>query len=287
MRRLPKPNIGPEVVYASCVNEVTAGDLAARFNAATAEILKQANLYEERATSNELHLFPSSPRGNGAALVLGELTKDELNALYTDHMVKRYRPARSYYDQIKSQAPQGMCPFCGFGHVMTLDHFLAKAHYPSFSVLPANLVPACTDCNKGKGAGILDAQNQIPHPYFEDPQIETDTWLYALVHETSPTTATFSVVPPAYWPADLVRRTTNYFRDLDLAKRFAVQAASELTSLSDMLGPLKTSQLIGKYLSLVALSEREHRRNYWKAALYEALSASAWYREGGYRPSTS
>ncbi|MCK6405050.1 MAG: hypothetical protein L6Q60_03425 [Rhodocyclaceae bacterium] len=262
---------------------MTAADLATRFNAATGEVLALANLYDGRANTSELHLFPSSPWGNGAALVLGELTKDELTALYTNHMAKRDQPGRPYYDQIMLLAPLGKCPFCGFGQVSTLDHFLSKARYPSFSVLPINLIPACTDCNKGKGAGVLDGQNQIPHPYFEGSRIETDVWLYASVHETSPATAAFSAIPPDNWPADLARRVVNYVRDLNLTTRFAIEAASELASLSDILSRFETSQLIGEYLSLIAQTERLHRKNSWKAALYEALSGSAWYREGGYR----
>ena len=283
MRRLSKPDIDPGEVYASCVSGVTAADLATRFNAATGEVLALANLYDGRANTSELLLFPSSPWGNGAALVLGELTKDELTALYTNHMAKRDQPGRPYYDQIMLLAPLGKCPFCGFGQVSTLDHFLSKARYPSFSVLPINLIPACTDCNKGKGAGVLDGQNQIPHPYFEGSRIETDVWLYASVHETSPATAAFSAIPPDNWPADLARRVVNYVRDLNLTTRFAIEAASELASLSDILSRFETSQLIGEYLSLIAQTERLHRKNSWKAALYEALSGSAWYREGGYR----
>lgn len=283
MRRLSKPDIDPGEVYASCVSGVRAADLAARFNAAAADILVLAASYEGRAKTNELHLFPSSPWGDGAALVLGGLTKDELTSLYTNHMAKRDQPGRSYYDQIMSVAPLGKCPFCGFGQVSTLDHFLSKARYPSFSVLPLNLIPACTDCNQGKGAGVLDVQNQFPHPYFEGSRIETEAWLYAKVHETSPATAAFSAIPPDNWPADLARRVVNYVRGLNLTTRFAIEAASELASLSDILSQLETSQRIGKYLSLIAQTERLHRKNSWKAALYEALSGSVWYREGGYR----
>jgi 5-methylcytosine-specific restriction endonuclease McrA len=283
VRRLPKPDLDPGVVYQSCVSGVPAADLAARFNAATADILARANLYEERADRNELHLFPSSPWGAGATVVLGELTKDELTDLYTSHMVKRDQPGRSFYDRIMLLAPLGKCPFCGFGHVSTLDHFLSKARYPSFSVLPLNLIPACTDCNKGKGSGVLDAHNKIPHPYFEDSSIETDVWLYASVSETSPATARFSVNPPDHWPPDLVRRVANYVHDLELTARFAIEAASELTSLSEILSRLETSQRIREYLGVIAQAERSLRKNSWKAALYEALSDSAWYREGGYR----
>lgn len=283
MKRLPKPDLDPMEVYVSCVSGVSTASLAARFTAAANYVPAHALQYAERAAANELHLFPSSVRGNDAQLVFTDLTKGELTDLYTNQMVKRKQPGRPYYDRLMVLAPLGKCPFCGFGHVSTLDHFLPKARYPLFSVLPTNLVPACTDCNRGKGAEVLDGQNQIPHPYFEDERIEADTWLYAAVNETSPATATFFVVIPEHWPADLARRVINYVSDLKLASRFAIEAASEMTSLSDFLGQLDASQQTAKYLEFFAQAERLHRKNSWKAALYEALSMSVWYREGGYR----
>ncbi|MDP9908886.1 5-methylcytosine-specific restriction endonuclease McrA [Variovorax boronicumulans] len=283
MKRLPRPDIDPKEVYEVCVSGVSSADLAARFKAATAEVVELAQEYMARAATNELHLFPSSPWGNGASLVVGDLTKDDLTDLYSSYMVKSSQPGRAYYDRITLLAPLGKCPLCGFGQVSTLDHFLSKSRYPSFSVLPVNLVPACSDCNTGKGAGVLDAENQIPHPYFEDERIETESWLYASVNETSPATATFSVVPPGSWPPELAKRVTNFFQELDLASRFAVEAASELTSLSDFLGLLETGQQLSGHLGLVAQTERTHRKNSWKAALYEALAESVWYCKGGYR----
>ena len=65
--------------------------------------------------------------------------------------------------------------------------------------------------------------------------------------------------------------------------RFAIEAASEMATLSDSLGWLGTSERISEHLSMTAHLERLHRTNTWKAALYEALSQSAWYQGGGYQ----
>jgi 5-methylcytosine-specific restriction endonuclease McrA len=283
MKRLPIPVVDPVEVYVTCVSGVSSAGLAARFTVETAQVQAHALEYAARAAGRELHLFPPAEWGHDEQLVLGDLTKGELTDLYTNQMVKRNQPGRPYYDHLMLLAPLGKCPFCGFGHVSTLDHHMPKARYPLFSVLPANLVPACTDCNKGKGAEVLNGDNDIPHPYFEDSRIETDTWLYATVNETSPATAAFSVIVPANWPADLARRVVKYVGDLKLPQRFSIEASSELASLSDYLGLLEVSQQIGSYLESFAQIERSIRRNSWKSALYEALSESNWYREGGYR----
>jgi hypothetical protein len=146
------------------------------------------------------------------------------------------------------------------------------------------LVPSCSDCNKGKGSGVLDANNQVPHPYYEGPTIEEDAWLYASVEQTSPASVTYFIEIPNGWPDALAARVKNHFRDFKLAARFAVEAASEMISLSDYLAQLGTADFIETHLRQVASVERAMRKNTWKAALYEALSDSAWYREGGWRP---
>lgn len=283
MKRLPKPALDASEVYGSCVDGVTDGAVKARFQAAADEILQLAQEYDARAAANQLHLFPASEWSKNAQVIVGTVNKGDLTNLYTNQMARRSQPARSYYDRLML-APLGKCPYCGFGHVSTLDHFLSKARYPSFSVLPLNLVPSCLDCNHCKGSGVLDANNQIPHPYYEGPSIETDTWLYASVKQTTPASVRYFIDPPNAWPTALATRVENYFRDFELASRFAVEAASEMSSLSDYLAPLGTGELIETHLQQIANVERVRRKNTWKAALYEALAGSTWYRDGGWRP---
>ncbi|MDO8775731.1 MAG: hypothetical protein Q7K57_44925 [Burkholderiaceae bacterium] len=269
-------------VYEACIGGVEEIGLTARLTVETPQVQISATEYVARAHARTLHHFPSADWAHDEQPILGSLTKGELISLYKVQMFKRTQPGRQYYDRLLNSAPHSKCPMCGFGHVSTLDHHLPKARYPLFSVLPANLVPSCTDCNKGKGAQVLNGLNDISHPYFEDSRIETDSWLHASVNETSPATAAFSVVAPAHWPADLSRRVVNYFVDLKLPRRFSIEAGSELISLSGYLEQLETSPQIRTYLQKIAQVERNIGRNSWKAALYAALSESAWYLDGGY-----
>lgn len=287
MKLLTKPDIEPSEVYTSCISNIADQGLSDRLAGASAQMQVLAQQYEQRAAHAELFQFPASEWGKVDQLVFAGLTKAELTDLYTAQMSKRDRPGRHYYDRLMLLAPLGKCPFCRFGQVSTLDHFLSKARYPSFSVLPVNLIPSCADCNKGKGSDVIYESSQFSHPYFESSHIEVDKWLYAIVCETSPATASFSVAPPGHWPAGLSQRVSNYFHGLDLARRFSVEAASEMAALPTLLCELKTEARIGEYLEMVAADERSHRTNTWKAALYEALSVSAWYRAGGYRGLTT
>jgi hypothetical protein len=61
------------------------------------------------------------------------------------------------------------CPVCGSPVTGDLDHYLPRDVYPEFSIMRANLVPACTHCNSGvKGATVHGGNpRRFIHPYFD------------------------------------------------------------------------------------------------------------------------
>ncbi|MBI6630731.1 HNH endonuclease [Pontibaca salina] len=63
------------------------------------------------------------------------------------------------------------CPVCGSGTTGHVDHYLPRKVYPEFSIMSANLVPACPHCNSSvKGSLIKGSEpERFIHPYF-------DTW---------------------------------------------------------------------------------------------------------------
>lgn len=281
MRRLPRPELDFSEVYLACVNGSSNAVQTQMYTDALAEVCANANLYSEQGMQHSLFIFVASEWGHDEQISFGQLTKGGLNTLYSEGMV-RSPQGRTYYDQLLATAPLGKCSYCQFGHAETLDHFLPKARYPSFAVVPDNLVPACMRCNKGKGSSIVTQENESSHPYFEDVRIENDVWLSAEVNQTHPVTSTFSVVCPQNWPDSLVRRVSNYFNDFDLAKRYSVEAASELVSISAYLSDLPSDVLRMEHLGRVAVQEKRLSPNSWKSALYSALASSVWYGHIGY-----
>lgn len=283
MKRLNKPNIDSAEVYAACIAGISDAGLANKFHGAREQVLLYFRHCEVLAETHLLFSLPASTWGDNAQMVLAGVTKGEFVDLYKNYMANRSKPARKYYDKIIMTAPLGKCPLCGFGQASTLDHFLSKSRYPAFSVLCSNLIPSCTDCNKGKGSPVVTHESQILHPYFETSVVEQEPWLYAEVIESAPTTVRYFVFPPASWPEDLARRTANYLDQLDLARRFSIEAASEVAGLSTQLHELGADELRRDHLSEIARIERRERTNSWKAALYEALANSNWFLRGGYR----
>ncbi len=281
MKRLKVPAFDDSEIYFACAAAIPGVQAAAAYTAASSAMMLQSIEYRVRAASNALHTFQASDSGNDQQVVAGGLTKGDLKKLYDRGMLKG-ADGRTYYDKLLASAPLGKCPYCQFGHAETLDHFLSKARYPSFAVLPSNLIPSCMRCNKGKGGGVVTPEMEMSHPYFELTHIEQDVWLSAEVAETSPVTATYAITTPSHWPIDLARRVKNYFDEFDLSVRYAVEAASELVSVSAYLGALPSADVRLDHLQRVATEERGLYKNGWKTALYAALSTSNWYCEIGY-----
>jgi 5-methylcytosine-specific restriction endonuclease McrA len=283
MKCISKPTLNPAEVLDACANGVSDHSLAMRLTNARPDFLSLFEDYECRASSSELFLFKACSWGNGSQTIINNLNKNELNDLYSSHMVSEKKPARKYYDKLLMLAHLGKCPYCGFGQASTLDHFLPKARYPAFSVLSFNLVPSCSDCNYGKGFAELTQENQMLHPYFEGTEVEARPWLFSEVIKSNPATVRYFVQPPTEWSLKLTQRIKNHFNDLQLERRYGVEAASEIAGLSYQLEDLKTPEDRQIHLSIKARAERKIRTNSWQAALYDALASSAWYQESGFR----
>lgn len=181
-------------------------------------------------------------------------------------------------------ASSPVCPMCGQGKVSTLDHYLPKSRYAQFAILAANLVPCCRDCNVERGVLLpVDAQGQTFHPYFDN--VENDRWLYAQVVLTDGASIEYFVSTPGHWPATLAGRAASHFKVFRLGELFGTFAATELASIKYRLQ--KTSMAAGsdgvrQDLRLQADSSRSVHLNSWKTAMYEALSGSDDFCDGGF-----
>jgi hypothetical protein len=284
VRSLPLPTLTHETTYDTCVGSIGNVELQQRFGAIRQIILDQGVGYVASATAHQLYLHERTDAKN-EDYVVGQVTRGELRELYSQQLATRKKPARSFYDQLLASVPHSRCPFCGMGHVSTLDHFLAQGNFPWFSVLPANLVPACKDCNHGKSnRTAASADQQVLHPYFSAPQIEADQWLYAAVQYTAPVSVTYHAQPPINWDGILRQRVYSHLRDFDLPRRFSIEAAEEISNLRPMLQALSVAggAAIKEHLERQAEVALGIQRNSWKTALYQVLASNEWYCAGGY-----
>lgn len=272
------PSLDAPDVFTTCISRIRDKGLKSRMTAVAGDVGTASDDYKALATKNRLHRFPRS------ALVGGNVTAAEMEAVYTQRMARKGAPGRDIYDEIFASARSGRCPLCAHRLVSTLDHHLPKAHYPVLSVVPLNLVPACSDCNKAKLASLPNrASEEALHPYFDD--IGGDRWLYADVVEDRPATLSYRVQCPEHWDEVLADRVDLHFRMLGLGHLYAAQGADELLNIRHQLESLHQidgPQLVRSELRARARSSQAALLNGWRTAAYEAFASSDWFCDGGF-----
>lgn len=280
MRNLDKPPHDPSEVFLTCISRVRNQELRTRLEAVEPQIAAAARAFDTAATNAQLHTIPTQT-------MVGErvqVTKDEMVGVYDGRMVPKESPGRHIYDEIIMAPAQGRCPLCGHRDVTTLDHHLPKVHFPALAVVPLNLVPACSVCNKVKLEVVPRSQEeQTLHPYYDD--VETDRWLEATVIENRPVALTFEVRPPATWNNLMSLRVAHHFSVFKLGLFYASQAAEELLNIRQYLTNLHCkagTEGVREHLVEMCLSYEAVNLNSWQSTAYRALSSSQWYCEGGH-----
>lgn len=277
MRKIDPPSESADEVFETCVNTTHNTGDRTRLLAYKGSIIAAEASMLERIRAEEFHLVEQGLD------VGGNVTADELKHVYTYRLVKTDE-GRKIYDKILMAAPLGICPICSVSPVKTLDHYYPKSLYPKLSVIPINLIPSCTDCNKRKSTYAPTSPEEATlHPYFDD--IEQISWLSAEVSHTSPPTVIFFPNINDSVPEVLRKRIENHFRDFGLSASFAIQAAVEMTGNSPYF--LKLFQRGGSmnlraYLADLAESNSTTNPNSWKAAMYKALASDDWFCNGGF-----
>ncbi|MCK6443323.1 hypothetical protein [Elstera cyanobacteriorum] len=97
----------------------------------------------------------------------------------------------AYIAEMREKLAGETCPMCGGQDPVSLDHFLPKGSHAEFSLLPYNLVPACS-CNMQRGEVVADYANsrRLLHPYYDDCLANQ---LYIVSFDPNASTPIFSV----------------------------------------------------------------------------------------------
>ena len=279
MKRLPLPGFDVKAAVELCASGITIADRVEALLEALPTIQHAEARYKNLAPMGQLFEIVSN------ANVTAQLTGDLMGTVYSSHFMRAGAPSRVLYDAIRFSPAYGICPLCGQRIVASVDHYLPQSHHPVFNLTPANLVPACSDCNKNKLAKVaLNAEQQTLHPYFDD--LGNERWLIAEIGETTPPTIAYRVRPSAGWSLVLSKRVQHHFEVMRLAELYAAQAASEIADISFGLNEVGNSGgaiAVRTHLNSEFESRRNRDMNSWKTALYEGLCASDWFCMEGYR----
>ncbi|NEX83012.1 hypothetical protein [Aeromonas rivipollensis] len=283
MIKLPTPDFNFTDVFQRCLDDSNADNVNDMRNIFSC-IRRYERLYNRKASQVLLNKFKAARHGHPDAIIRRRVTKGDLVSLYDDCLSKAGKNSRTIYDAIKASS-NGICPLCSFGIVGTLDHYMPKARYPIFSVHPQNLVPSCTDCNKGKGSTVISSrEKQVLHPYYLPEHFINDDWIKATVIAAIPVIIEFSVEPPEYWDELSKQRAINHFIDFNIETRFKLQSSLLLTmftsQVSDLLNNQNFStQQIQSHFRNIASGEKS---NSITKAVSSAIADSDWFCSGGF-----
>ncbi len=278
MRVIDKPEDDPKDVFLTCISRVRNVNLKDRLNLVADSVSEVAEEFDQNGMNKSFY------RLNEHDNIAGVVTKNEMEKVYTSRMAKTGTPGRPYYEKLKSSAPHAICPLCGHRTVSTLDHYLPKTHFPSLSVVPFNLVPACSDCNKLKLSVVpKTTEEQTLHPYYDDATSEQ--WLFAEVIEDTPVSIRFFVKDIDEWSDVLNARIKTHFNIYDLGSLYISQAGTELANIRLQLNNIlekSSAENVREHLLESFQSRNNNHRNSWQTAMYIAMADNEWFCNGGF-----
>ncbi|WP_157583383.1 HNH endonuclease [Plantibacter sp. H53] len=273
MRFLNPPLFGVQSVVA--VMEESPEVLLVVANAAALGIAEAA--YKARGHAEELYLSPRDLSSIGAA------EHDAIKWTYSNRFVPKTKNARMYYEVLRELVDDFDCPYCLRREVDELDHYLPKSKFKYLAVVPLNLVPICSKCNKKKKAFVASTADEQPlHPYFDD--LGGFDWLVAVLSETSGA-LTYEVAPPARWSPTLAARVCAHFGRHDLGPLYSKQASRFLGGLRlSLTRRFDVGGAVAVRKSLVDLERSwlTEGSEPWNVAALRAWSASDWFCAGGF-----
>lgn len=281
MNEVIKPSFRPGAVFDSCVEAKQSENLKVRLRNVRTEITNENRILKEKGGTN---LFFEMVRGDG---IPPDVTKAEMEDLYESSFSQSKVVRKKYYDKIKLNAKDDICPYCAQRNVSTLDHYLPKSLYPKLVVNPLNLIPCCMECNHIKREHYpKNNEEQILNPYF-DGMIE-NVWLIATIKKQGrrPPVLLFKAAPSNRIPAPLSERIIWHFNKFKLAELYTSQSGRQLTGIAESLK--REWEQGGANNLKIALQEHYNtwstiNVNSWQSAMFAALAKSQWFISSGFK----
>ncbi|MEZ9337518.1 HNH endonuclease [Vibrio splendidus] len=294
MKKLSLPNISFNDMLTKCSQGMEQVNVRNNFISLFPTFQAKELQYKTLSMGGNLYTYPKIEPLTNTTQVVGHLTKSKLINLYENNLRNKDKPARDYYDTLLVSSGE-RCPFCGdIGHTTNLDHFLPKAHFPEFSIMPLNLVPSCRDCNMGeKGQAYATREdNQTIHPYVDRNIYYQEQWVFAEYIDEDDGALRYYVRCPQTWSQEDKYRAENHFNSLDLASRYSLEAGKHLSEVIDQKNAFinvilgfnehATPQALKDAFvsaSLQPIVNSDQFPNHWKKVMYQCLANSLAFFE--------
>lgn len=208
----------------------------------------------------------------------------EMEKVYTNFFVDKpnsKKIGRRIYERILANAYYNLCPYCSQREVKTLDHYLPKSKFITYTITPVNLLPSCSDCNKLKLDNYTPSESKmIIHPYFED--LSHEKWLGCNVVENIwPITFSYSISNDVE-DSILHSRLKYHFELFELSELYADNASREFNNRLKSLIKEYDSDPGKKALEFLKdnlESYEAENQNSWQTKMFDALINSKWFLE--------
>jgi hypothetical protein len=275
MYRLPTPAIDSSETFNTTVAIIRSTAKRLPYEQAATAVRKHCENFDELAVSQRFDDARSDD------FKVPELVDPEAMPKLYDNQFSQRPGTLHIRSSIRNAAPNDLCPYCGEGMVAELDHYLPKSGFSGITVHPANLVPACRDCNFAKKAYKPSQDNpSVLHPYF-DSAFDIQ-WLNAsIVQDKLGCPVVHFFVSLDQSDTKLEIRLKAHMKVFGLSERFSVRAAQSLDNFRAMLasdyGHGMTLEYARRHLRITAAQQSGGRLNSWEAAAHEAMLASDWY----------
>ncbi|HGN1673700.1 TPA: HNH endonuclease [Proteus mirabilis] len=289
MKKIPPPVKSFNEMLVKCADGMSQRNVRENFLSHIQAFLQIEQQYQSLCSTGALFTYPKTEPLTDTTPVIGNLTKVKLENLYENNLRNKDKPARDFYDYLMVSSGE-KCPFCGdIGQTKNLDHFLPKAHFPEFSVMPLNLIPSCRDCNmgeKGDNFAVTEAEQMI-HSYVDKDIFFHNQWVYANYVDEDTGAIEYYVNCPVSWRQEDKDRAYNHFVNLNIAHRYSIEAGKHLSEVIDQkngfkemfhnMMPHTSSQMrrqgfIDAVLQPVINSHEFN--NHWKRVMYQCIKES-------------
>lgn len=238
-------------------------------------LTERESLFVEKVADNSLFEVAREQ------VISARVDRDKMISYY-EYRILNKPNGRIFYDELILSAPQNICPYCSIRTVKTIDHFLPKSEYPSYSITPSNLVPSCRDCNTDKRISYpTNSNDQTFHPYFD--KVDVECWIKAELRQSEPLSFQYIVIRPVGWDDIKLARANSHFEGYNINELFSNEANRELRGMQYLFKDLhlKDRDLLKTHLQdtfnscLNGLGPID-----WKTLMYQELSANEWFLEG-------
>ncbi|MEN0653382.1 MULTISPECIES: HNH endonuclease [Hyphobacterium] len=178
-----------------------------------------------------------------------------------------------------------LCPVCGIGRAVELDHHLPRSVFKPLAIHTRNLVPMCHDCNLAKLAGFSDEGAGFLHPYY-DVLPDIDFVQVSVNLNAADLVVSFSIDAAAALPLGYYDRLTVQMHDLKLNDRYQQEVNTYISSHAAALHlSYRASGQDGVREALRLQTQFEIRafhRNHWRPVLLRALTDHEGFTDGGF-----